>query len=257
MREVTSDYNNKLNLFLEKTKKDFSFDAVAVRIIDPLFYMPFAAHNGLSASFVEEESLISITECICGKIARLDTPRELSYFTGRGSFWSNHLKEEVVEKLVKSGIELRGRCVREGYKTLLISPMMTGNGVRGNLFLASQKENLLTKEDVNFLENKATMFGKKVLGKLTECERYNIIARMLAQSNGEDIQIFGKYFEHIKNCSPCHDFYRQRLKFDNFIQKIMFQLTSPYNLKSKIIESLSKVTSGLITRRSAIGNHKS
>lgn len=228
-----------LRLFIDKTKEDFCFDALAVRVLDPLNYIPFAVHNGLSTSFVEDESLISITDCVCGKVAGLDTQGKCPFFTEQGSFWCNSLKEEVAEELKKIGINPRGRCLVEGYKTLLIAPISRGNGVGGSLFLASKKENLLTKEDVNFLESEAIRLGEEVLKKMTECDKYNIIVRWIAQSNGEDKKTFNKYFEHLKTCSSCHDFYSHNLELDNFIMKTLAQPSPPPKLQSKIMDKLS------------------
>ena len=132
------DYNASLRLFLDGVKKDFPFDAAAVRILDPLDYISFAAHNDLSASFIEDEGLISINDCVCGRVIQLDPKNGLPYFTWRGSFWSNSLSEDVAWGLKNIGINPRGRCLREGYKTLLITPIRTGN-VRGEFIPGLQK----------------------------------------------------------------------------------------------------------------------
>jgi len=235
-------YQKELAAFLEKAGRDFSFDALAVRVLDPLGYMPYAAHKGLSPSFIEDEELIAIDECICGKVPRLDAQRtDTPFFTKRGSFWNNYLEEGVTEGLKKIGIEYRGRCLEEGYRTVLIIPVNADNGNKGSLFFASRKENLLKNEDVEFLEDAALRLGTNTFEHLTECERYNLKACWLAQNNGNDGAIFGKYFEHIKNCPACCESNRPISEFDHTCKRVMAQGAASQELKSRIIRHLRSV----------------
>ncbi len=232
-------YQEELAAFLEKVKKDFSFDSSAARVLDPLGYIPYVAYMGLTPSFVEDEEIITINECICGKVTRLDVQKNNThFFTKWGSFWSNYMGEGVAEELKKIGVEPRGRCLREGYKTLLVIPVHAGNGNRGSLFFASKKENLLKNEDVEFLEDAAGRFGRNAFEHLTECDRYSLKACWLAQNNGDDGVIFGKYFEHVKNCRTCYELYRFNLEFDNTCKKVMAQGAASQELKSRIIEHI-------------------
>ena len=233
------DYQERLQGFLKKAKADFSFDSIAVRVLDPLGYIPYVAYDGLTSSFIEDEEILTTNDCVCGKVARLDALDNSPFFTKGGSFWSNYLKEDDIEELKKSGIEHRGRCLQEGYKTHLITPVKTGNGGGGVLYFASKKENLLSEKDVYLLEDSVRMLGEDVFKQMTECERYSIKTHWIAQDNANDPVRFGKYFEHIKNCPACHEFYHCNLEFDDVLGKFMAQPAPPLQeLKSKIMGNL-------------------
>ncbi len=234
------NHNESLKIFLNNVRKTIPFDAMAIRVLDPMGGIPYAVHNGLTDSFIEDEELITIHDCLCGRVTRLDSQNGSPFFTEQGSFWCNSLNDAVISELKRSGIEPRGRCVKEGYKTLLIVPINTGNGGGGNLFFASRKENLLTKADVDLLEDRATSLANTVFKHITECERYNIIVRFIAQRNNRGENAFGKYFEHIKRCHSCHEFYSHNLALDKLIQAAMLQTSLPRGLQSKIIVELAQ-----------------
>lgn len=234
------NFESGLRLLLVETKKVFGFDVVAVRIVDPFGYMPFAVYDGMSADFYEDESLISTdVECICGKVIRSDVRPELPFYTEQGSFWTNSLSE-MEEELKKNGIEFRKHCLIAKYETVLISPIKSGNKIGGSLFFASRKKDLLTKEDVELLENSTVMASEEVFKKMRECDKYANIIRFVAFGEGKDKEDFGEFIHHVENCPSCHNFYSKRLEFDGLIRESMTEVSPPQDLKIIIIESISK-----------------
>ncbi len=230
-------FNKRLKFFLDQTKKDFDFDAVAVRIVDPLGYMPFAVSKGLTVDFIEDENLISSSDCACGKVIQSETQPDLSFYTDRGSFWTRSLTE-LSRETEKSGIKYSDRCRKEGFETLLIAPIKTENKVKGSLFLASQKEDFLVKEEVDFLENEAKKIGEEIFKEMKECDKYTSVIRLVAQSDQRDEPEFTQYMEHIKNCFLCHTFYKERIKFDAHIRDSMAQISPPPDLEASIIQKI-------------------
>jgi hypothetical protein len=225
-----------------ETKKVFGFDAAAVRVVDPFGYMPFAVYDGVSTDFFDDESVIDVNvNCICGKVIRAETQPELPFYTEQGSFWTNSLKKSVRE-LKEAGIQLRERCLEAGYETVLIAPIKQGNEIRGSLFFASKKENLLTKEDVELLENTAVMASEEVFKRMKECDKFASIIRLVALGDGKNKKDFTEFINHIQGCPSCHNFYSQRMKFDDIVRDSMTRITPPADLKFAIIQEINKGT---------------
>ncbi len=234
------NFESGLSLLLVETKKVFGFDVVAVRIVDPFGFMPFAVCDGMSADFYEEESLIRTdVECLCGKVIRSEVRPDLPFYTKQGSFWTNSLSE-MGKELEKYGIELRKHCMISKYETVLIAPIKSGNKIGGSLFFASRKKNLLTKEDVELLENSTVMASEEVFKKMRECDKYANIIRFVALGDGKNREDFAEFIHHVENCPSCHNFYSKRLEFDGLIRKSMTEVSPPHDLKFVIIESISK-----------------
>lgn len=229
--------NGSLELFLKNTKKDFSFDAVAVRIVDPLGYMPFAVYNGLSADFIEDESFVVSNDCACGRVIQSATQPELPFYTERGSFWTNSLSK-LSDKTKELKIKCNDRCRKEGFETLLVSPIKTNSKVTGSLFLASREENLLAKKEVDFLECEAVRIGEDILKEMSECDKYTSVIKLVAQNSSKGQKAFAQYMKHMKNCSRCNILYQERLKFDTHIRNSMCRISPPQNLEASILQRI-------------------
>lgn len=233
-------FESSLNLLLVETKKVFGFDMAAVRVVDPFGYMPFAVYDGISSDFFDDESIIDVNvNCICGKVIRAEIQPELSFYTEQGSFWTNSLTKSA-EELRGAGIKLRERCLEAGYETILISPIKQGKEIRGSLFFASKKENLLTKEDVELLENTAVMASEEVFNRMKECDKYASIIRLVALGDGKNKKNFTEFINHIQDCPSCHNFYSERMRFDDIVRDSMARVTPPASLKYTIIQEINK-----------------
>lgn len=235
-------FESSLNLLLVETKKVFGFDAAAVRVVDPFGYMPFAVHDGVSTDFFEDESIIDVNiNCVCGKVIRAEIQPELPFYTEQGSFWTNSLSKSA-DELRKAGIKLREHCLAAGYETVLIAPIKQGNEIRGSLFFASKKENLLTKEDVELLESTAVMASEEVFKRMKECDKFASIIRLVALGDGKNKKDFTEFINHIQDCPSCHNFYSERMKFDDIVRDSMARITPPAELKFTIIQGINKGT---------------
>jgi hypothetical protein len=235
-------FESSLNLLLVETKKVFGFDAAAVRVVDPFGYMPFAVHDGVSSDFFDDESVINVNvNCICGKVIRAEIQPGLPFYTEQGSFWTNSLSKSAGE-LEKAGIQIRKRCLEAGYETVLIAPIKQGKAIRGSLFFASRKKNLLTREDVELLENTAVMASEEVFTRMKECDRFASIIRLVALGDGKNKKDFTEFINHIQGCPSCHNFYSERMKFDDIVRKSMTRISPPAKLKFSIIQEINKGT---------------
>jgi hypothetical protein len=232
------DFNKSLRLFLDQIKEEVAFDVAAVRIVDPLGYIPFVVHDGLADAFFDDECLITPDDCMCGRIIRSDTQADLPFYTEYGSFWTNSLTDLIVRFKKLKG-EGRGRCPQEGFETVLIAPIKANNKeATGSLFIASRKKNMLTKKKVDYLENETVRVEKEIFKKMKECDKYINVIRLIAQGRGKDKKYFAKYIDHLINCPSCYNFHLQRVRFDIFIRDSMVRIDPPKELKSKIMQQL-------------------
>ena len=97
---------------------------------------------------------------------------------------------------------------------------------------------------MNRIEDAAVILGENVLKGLTECDRYNIIVSFIASDNEWDRERFLNYFNHLKKCPPCRASYNYNLEMDVLLRGTMLQPVPPSNLRSKIIQTLSRLNPG-------------
>ena len=71
-----------------------------------------------------------ILECLCGLVLTGRTDVAQPCFTEGGSFWSNDLARETAGRDEVAGTSVRGRCLKEGYKSLALIPLRSGGGNR-------------------------------------------------------------------------------------------------------------------------------
>jgi len=156
-------------------KHHYGFDAVGLRFRQNGDY-PYYEHDGLSDAFLETEiSLCSrdelgaplsdsdgtpSLECLCGIVLKGKTDASNPYFTEGGSFWSNDL-ELLSASLNDSTLDttFRGRCVREGYKSLALIPLRSGEDNIGLLQLISFKPNMFSAPLILFFESIGLTLG--------------------------------------------------------------------------------------------------
>ncbi len=239
---MVMDYEAELKNLLNKIRKECAFNALAVRALDPVGYIPYAAHQGLSPDFVDDECFLGLKDdCICARIIRREVPKGSSLFTETGSFWCNFLCDKTVNELERLGMSPRGRCLQEGYKTLLVVPISNCNGNIGSLWMASHKENLLTEEKVSWFEDTAVKQAQKAVKKMSDCDKYNLFARFIASTgNSNDRENLTNYFKHLTHCPACRELSDCDLQFDRLIQEsLLFIEPAPSELHSNIMQQIT------------------
>ncbi len=171
------DWMMKIPEILFHVKSHIDFEAVGIRLKEGEDF-PYFVVNGFSAHFVEaerslcaqlpngqilrEENGKPALECLCGNILLGRTDHSLPFFTERGSFWTNsttQLLASVTQEQLQNPCGLRGRCHREGYESLALIPLRSGDEIVGLLHLCDRREGRLNEEVVHFLEKLGDSIG--------------------------------------------------------------------------------------------------
>ena len=159
---------DKIGDIVLMVQKGFGFEAVGLRLRDGEDF-PYYETTGFPAAFVKAENQLCATdtqggplregrgnpvlECMCGNIlcGRFDPAKP--FFTAGGSFWTNS-----TTKLLASATEAdrqartRNRCHGEGYESVALIPLRTGDETLGLLQLNDRRPGQFTPELIHFLE---------------------------------------------------------------------------------------------------------
>ena len=151
--------------FLRNT---FGFEAVGIRLKDGDDY-PYYLTSGFPEDFVlKEKSLCSydtegellrdsdgntVLECMCGNIicGRYDPAKP--FFTENGSFWSNSTSELLASTSEDDRqSRTRNRCNGEGYESVGLFPLRSGNNTVGLLQVNDHRKGIFTPARISLLE---------------------------------------------------------------------------------------------------------
>jgi PAS domain S-box-containing protein len=160
---------------LQIVNKREGFEAVGIRLREGDDF-PYYATDGFSDDFVRAERYLCerdaagnvvrdgtgnpVLECMCGNIIRGRTDPALPFFTEGGSFWTNcttQLLATTTEKERQSRI--RNRCNGEGYESVALIPLRSGDKIIGLLQLNDHRPNRFTPETIRFLEGLGATIG--------------------------------------------------------------------------------------------------
>jgi len=117
-------------------------------------WIPVHASKGLTPDFMREENIIAGSECMCGRVSRGETDPSLFFFTRAGSFLTNDVDDLLARATEEQLGPIRGRCIREGFKTVVAVPVRTQDGtIVGVLHLASKQKGRMAPGAAHVLES--------------------------------------------------------------------------------------------------------
>jgi len=141
---------------------------------------PYYVHEGFPEFFITKENSVCakdekdtpildeggnpLLECMCGNVLKGRFDQKQSYFTEKGSFWTNsttQLLKGFTEK--EKQIHLRNMCNYSGYESVALIPLRAGNEKLGLIQMNDPRENMFTLEDVKNYEAIADQVGSVVL----------------------------------------------------------------------------------------------
>jgi PAS domain S-box-containing protein len=160
---------------LELIKNGTGFEAIGIRLKKGNDF-PYYASNGFSEDFVQAESRlcvydgegkivcdaqgIPLLDCMCGNIIRGRTDSSLTFFTANGSFWTNSTSELLASTTEEDRqSRTRNRCHYEGYESVALIPLQTGDEIIGLLQLNDRRRNRFTLEMIHFFEGLGASIG--------------------------------------------------------------------------------------------------
>jgi PAS domain S-box-containing protein len=187
------DRGEKILLILLSVKEYTGFDAVGIRLKENGDY-PYYETRGFDSEFVRKESSLCavdehgralfqadgktpVLECLCGHVIGGNGDHLPGNGTKSGSLWINNSidLERVSQMDVKN---LRSRCFRDGYKSLALIPLRSGDTTIGLFQLNDKRQDMVTGELVYFLEGIGASIGVAFDRMRMEEERKTIIAEL-------------------------------------------------------------------------------
>jgi PAS domain S-box-containing protein len=143
---------------------------------------PYLEAIGFPEGFIEEESSLLASDnqsvacdehgglrlaCLCGSVIEGGPDGPSPFFTERGSLWTN-TASTLFSMARTDSASLRGRCVREGYESIALVPLRSGDEIIGMLQFADKRPGLFTGENIQHLEGIGTTIGIALLRKEAE-----------------------------------------------------------------------------------------
>ena len=198
--EIINLIRNILLLLKEHT----GIEAIGVRLREAEDF-PYYETNGFPPHFIESEKYlcarddageimcdshgIPCLECICGNVICGRTDPALPFFTEGGSFWTNS-----TTKLLASATEedrktwTRNRCHSEGYESVALIPLRSGEEIIGLLQLNDKQPDRFTLGMIQSLEGIGTSIGialhrlqaEQAIGKSEE--KYRLVVDNAAEA---------------------------------------------------------------------------
>ncbi|MDD5338986.1 MAG: PAS domain S-box protein, partial [Dehalococcoidales bacterium] len=145
-----------------------SVEAVGIRLKEGEDY-PYISTNGFVDGHVETENRLCaldlngqllrddkgnpILECMCGNIISGRFDPKKPFFTKRGSFWTNNTTELLASTTEKDRqARTRNKCNSEGYESVALIPIRSGDTIVGLIQLNDTRKNKFTLEIIQFFE---------------------------------------------------------------------------------------------------------
>jgi len=145
---------------------------------------PYLEAIGFPEGFIEEESLLPgcgveageregegdfRLACLCGSVIGGGRNGFSPFFTERGSLWTNNASALIpAAGNGTDNVPSRGRCIREGYESMALVPLRSGDDIVGMLQFADKRPGLFTEENLQYLENMGSTIGIALLRKEAE-----------------------------------------------------------------------------------------
>jgi PAS domain S-box-containing protein len=170
-----NDWEKLIGDILTQIKSFTGFDAVGIRLKEGEDY-PYFVQYGFTADFLKTEGSLCDYDksgnlvldtfgnpylaCMCGNIIFGRTDSSKSFFTGKGSFWSNNTTKLLISSTDEALLaHTRNRCIQEGYESEAIIPLQSGDTIIGLLQLNDKRPDRFTLDMINYFEELASTIG--------------------------------------------------------------------------------------------------
>ncbi len=160
---------------LTEIKMFTGIEAVGIRLKQGQDY-PYFESNGFQDLFLKSDSFLCsrdkegaihldkdgspVLDCMCGNIIRERFDPAQPFYTGVGSFWTNSSTQLNVGSAQNDRVAFtRNHCIEDGYESLALIPLHSGEMVIGLLQLCDHRKNMLTLRMIRFLEEIGATLG--------------------------------------------------------------------------------------------------
>jgi len=169
---------------LELIKHHTDIEAVGIRLRAGDDF-PYFVTGGFSEAFVSAERSLCAAgpdgqllrdgrgnaslECMCGTVLCGRADPALPFFTENGSFWTNSTTDLLASTTEEDRQSpTRNRCNKEGYESMALIPLRTGDEVLGLLQLNDRRRKRFSPELIFFLEGLGASIGIAVARRQAE-----------------------------------------------------------------------------------------
>jgi PAS domain S-box-containing protein len=139
--------------------------SVGVRVSDGNGNIPYASCSGFSPGFLGSENSLSVSRdaCACPRIiAGAPEPQDLPAMTRAGSFYSNNSMQFLESLTGEQRTRFRGVCARSGFTSIAVVPVRHGDTVIGAIHLADEREGMVPRKSIEFIEQMAFIIGEAI-----------------------------------------------------------------------------------------------
>ena len=139
--------------------------SVGVRVIDGSGNIPYVSCSGFSPGFLGSENALSVGRdaCACPRIiAGAPEPQDLPALTRAGSFYSNNSMQFLESLTEEQRTRFRGVCARSGFTSIAVVPVRHGDTVIGSIHLADEREGMVPRKSIEFIEQMAFIIGEAI-----------------------------------------------------------------------------------------------
>ena len=169
------EYPDAVRDIVRLVKESTGLEAVGIRLHDGQDY-PYYEARGFPDEFVEAERTLCvhgpdgellqdadgnpILECMCGNIVCRRTDPQLPYFSAGGSFWTNSVSDLFASTSEQElPPRIRGRCQEQGYESVALIPLRSGEETIGLLQLNDSRRGMFTPDQIAFFEGVGKSVG--------------------------------------------------------------------------------------------------
>ncbi len=156
--------------YLDAVIKLFRFwsgaGCVGIRLLNEEGHIPYESYLGFSREFWEKENWLSVKEdkCACIRVITGEfTPAEAKVRTPKGSFYCRNTLELASFPREGQQIQFRGRCIKEGFKSLTIIPIRFKEKIIGAIHFADKNKDLPEPKIVEHLESLAVCVAEDII----------------------------------------------------------------------------------------------
>ncbi|MDZ4165104.1 MAG: PAS domain S-box protein [Smithellaceae bacterium] len=202
-------------------KKHLEFEAVGLRLQEGDDF-PYYETNGFSEEFVLAERRLcaydeagnvlrdgegrAVLECMCGNVLRGRTDAAQPFFTEGGSFWTNSTTDLLASTTEEERqARTRNRCHGEGYESVALIPLRTGEEIIGLLQLNDRRRDQFTLGMIHFFEGLGSSIGIALARKQAE-EKLQHTLESLRNAVGAIVQVVASAAETRDPYTAGHQF---------------------------------------------------
>jgi PAS domain S-box-containing protein len=113
-----------------------------------------------NGNMIRDKNFNPILDCMCGNVLQGRFDPALPFFTAKGSFWSNNTTTLPATTAGKERqANTRNRCNGEGYESVALIPVRTGNQTLGLIQFNSKTRNQFSLQKIKLFERMAEIFA--------------------------------------------------------------------------------------------------